>query len=87
MDTQGQHGNQLEKPAVDTSNSRTVNKGFVHKMGLMCHFIKQRKMTFLKGTEIQLLFGDCGYAPVRREELIPNRAHMCSGSRNWRKES
>ena len=47
-----------------------VNKGIVHKMGLMCHFIEQRKTIFLRGPEIQLLLRDCDYAAEKRR-VIP----------------
>lgn len=87
MDIQGQSGRQLEKPAINISNSGMVDKGVVHAMDLMCYFIKYRKIIFLEGSEFQLIFNNnSGPTAERREELIPNCAHMCSGSRNWQKE-
>lgn len=87
LNTQGQPGDQPEKPVIDISSSGMVNKGVVHIMDLMCHFIKCRQIIFLEGTEFQLIFNnDCGSTVERKEELIPSRAHMCSGSRNWQKE-
>lgn len=53
--TQGWPGNQLEKPEISICNSGMVNKGMVHKISLMCHFIKYRKIIFLAATEIQFL--------------------------------
>lgn len=66
LDTGGQPSNQVEKPAIDISNSGMVNKGIVHKMGLMCHFIEQRKTIFLEGPKIQLLLRDCDYAAEKK---------------------
>lgn len=87
VDTQGQPGNQSEKPEINICNSGMVNKGMVHKISLMCHFIKYRKIIFLEPTEIQLLLNKGhGCEAERREELIPDHAHMCNGSRNWQKE-
>ena len=85
LDTGGQPGNQVEKPAINISNSGMVNKGIVHKMGLMCHFIEQRKTVFLGGPKIQLLLRDCDYAAEKRR-VNPQLCHMCGGSRNRRKE-
>ena len=48
-----------------------VNKEIVHKMGLMCHFIEQRKTIFLGGPEIQLLLRDCDYAAERKGRVNP----------------
>lgn len=87
MDIQGQPGSQLKKPAINIFNSEMVDKGVVHAINLMCYFIKHRKIIFLERSEFQLIFNnDCGSTAERREELIPNCAHMCSGSRNWQKE-
>lgn len=83
MDTQGQPGNQREEPEISICNSGMVNKGIVYEMSSTCHFFKYKKIIFLEGTGIQLLLS-C--AAERREELIPDCAHMCSGSRNRQKE-